>query len=60
MMFLHYVMFKRFIGRRRLYSYITMFCKSYSIKLSFNYGACSGRGIDCAIVCENLKLIKLR
>lgn len=59
MMFLHYVMFKRFIDRRRLYSYITMFCKSYSIELLFNYGACSGRGMDCAIVCENLKLIKL-
>ncbi|APZ38420.1 hypothetical protein DDL28_03825 [Staphylococcus aureus] len=59
MMFLHYVMFKRFIGRRRLYSDITMFCKSYSIELLFNYGACSGRGMDFAIVCENLKLIKL-
>ncbi|EFB48414.1 hypothetical protein CEQ34_003330 [Staphylococcus aureus] len=59
MMFLHYVMFKRFIGCRRLYSYITMFCKSYSIELLFNYGARSGRGMDCAIDCENLKLIKL-
>lgn len=59
MMFLYYVMFKRFIGCRCLYSYIIMFCKFYFIELLFNYGVCSGKGMDCVIVCENMKLIKL-